>query len=68
MTILLLLIPLSFLLMSCAVAAFMWAVRRGQFEELDLRGLEALAPEGDTSVTAVTTKVQEQEFIEGQSL
>lgn len=41
MTILLLLVPLSVLLLGGAIAAFVWAVRRGQFDDLDT---PALAP------------------------
>ncbi|MBL8298515.1 MAG: cbb3-type cytochrome oxidase assembly protein CcoS [Rhodanobacteraceae bacterium] len=41
MTILLLLVPLAVLLLAAAVAAFVWAVRHGQFDDLDT---PALAP------------------------
>ncbi len=42
MTILLLLIPLSLVLIGIAVAIFVWAVRRGQFEDLDTPALDIL--------------------------
>lgn len=42
MTILLLLIPLSLLLLGIAVWAFAWAVRRGQFDDLDTPALDML--------------------------
>lgn len=42
MTILLLLVPLSLLLLGAAIAAFVWAVRSGQFEDLDTPPLEVL--------------------------
>ncbi|MDQ2701245.1 MAG: cbb3-type cytochrome oxidase assembly protein CcoS [Pseudomonadota bacterium] len=42
MNILLLLIPLSLLLIGVAVALFVWAVRRGQFEDLDTPALDIL--------------------------
>lgn len=42
MTILLLLIPLSMGLMLLAVAAFVWAVKRGQFDDLDTPALDIL--------------------------
>lgn len=51
MTILLLLIPLSLLLLGVAVWAFAWAVRRGQFDDLDTPALDILRDEdrdGDT--------------------
>lgn len=43
MNILLLLVPLSLLLLGVAVWAFVWAVRRGQFDELDSPALDILA-------------------------
>jgi cbb3-type cytochrome oxidase maturation protein len=43
MTILLLLIPLSLMLLLAGVAAFVWAVRSGQFESLDSAPLDILA-------------------------
>ena len=42
MTILLLMIPLSVVLLGIAIAAFVWAVRSGQFDELDTPPLEVL--------------------------
>lgn len=42
MTILLLLIPLSLLLLVAAAWAFIWAVRKGQFEDLDTPALDIL--------------------------
>lgn len=42
MTILLLLIPLSLLLIGVAVWIFVWAVRRGQFEDLDTPAIDIL--------------------------
>ena len=42
MTILLLLIPLSLMLLSVAIGAFVWAVRRGQFDDLDAPALDIL--------------------------
>ena len=41
MNILLLLIPISLVLLLAAVAAFVWAVRRGQFDDLGARGVDA---------------------------
>lgn len=43
MTILLLLVPLSLVLVGAAVAAFAWAVRSGQFDDLDTPALDVLA-------------------------
>ena len=42
MTILLLLIPLSLMLLGAAVWAFSWAVRKGQFDDLDTPALDIL--------------------------
>lgn len=45
MTSLLLLIPLSLLLLAVAIGAFVWAVRSGQFEDLDTSALDILREE-----------------------
>jgi cbb3-type cytochrome oxidase maturation protein len=45
MNILLVLIPISLLLLGVAIAAFAWAVRRGQFEDLDTAALDILRDE-----------------------
>ena len=42
MNILLMLIPLSLGLLVAAVAAFVWAVKRGQFDDLDTPALDIL--------------------------
>ena len=42
MSILLMLIPLSLLFVGLAVAAFAWAVRRGQFDDLDTPAIDIL--------------------------
>jgi cbb3-type cytochrome oxidase maturation protein len=42
MNILFLLIPLSLLLLLAIVGAFIWAVRNGQFEDLDTPPLDIL--------------------------
>lgn len=50
MNILFLLIPLSLLLLLAIVGAFIWAVRNGQFENLDTPPLDILretAPEDE---------------------
>ena len=45
MNILLVLIPISLLLLGAAIGAFAWAVRRGQFEDLDTAALDILRDE-----------------------
>jgi cbb3-type cytochrome oxidase maturation protein len=42
MTILLVLVPLSVVLLAIAIAAFAWAVRSGQFDDLDTPPLDVL--------------------------
>lgn len=42
MSILLLLVPLSVMLLGLAAWAFVWAVRRGQFDDLDTPALDIL--------------------------
>jgi cbb3-type cytochrome oxidase maturation protein len=48
MSILLLLVPLSLGLLVVIVAAFVWAVRNGQFEEMDTPALDILHDESFT--------------------
>ena len=43
MNILLFLIPISIVLLLIGIAAFFWAVRRDQFENLDSAALDVLA-------------------------
>lgn len=43
MTILLLLVPISLALVGIAIAAFFWAVRGGQFDDLDTPALDILS-------------------------
>jgi cbb3-type cytochrome oxidase maturation protein len=65
MTILLMLIPLGLVILAVAVAVFVWAVRNGQFEDLEGEGERILfddrplpAPrirgEGDSSHSGAT--------------
>lgn len=42
MTILLLLVPISLVLLAIAIGVFVWAVRSGQFDELDTPALDVL--------------------------
>ena len=44
---LLLLVPISLVLLGVAIAAFVWAVRRGQFDDLDTPALDILADDED---------------------
>ena len=42
MIILLMLIPLSLMLLALAIGAFVWAVRKGQFDDMDTPALDIL--------------------------
>ncbi|TNY26961.1 cbb3-type cytochrome oxidase assembly protein CcoS [Fulvimonas soli] len=42
MIILLMLVPLSLVLLAVAIGAFVWAVRKGQFDDLDTPALDVL--------------------------
>jgi cbb3-type cytochrome oxidase maturation protein len=46
MRILLALIPISLVLLGIAMAAFAWAVRNGQFDDLESAALDVLTDEG----------------------
>lgn len=45
MKILLVLVPVSLVLLGLAIWAFFWAVRRGQFDDLDAASIDLLADE-----------------------
>ena len=49
MIILLLLIPLSLMLLGVAAWAFVWAVRAGQFDDLDTPALDILSDDQPAS-------------------
>jgi cbb3-type cytochrome oxidase maturation protein len=51
MSILLMLIPLGLLLVGVAAWAFAWAVRRGQFDDLDTPALDILRDDEDDEKT-----------------
>ncbi|MDI9238613.1 cbb3-type cytochrome oxidase assembly protein CcoS [Lysobacter sp. LF1] len=42
MNILLLLVPISIVLLGIAIGAFVWAVRKGQFDDLDTPAIDIL--------------------------
>ena len=50
MEILFVLVPISLLLVGLAVAAFIWAVNSGQFEDLERHGYEILFDDDDVIV------------------
>ena len=51
MNILLLLIPLSLLLLVAAIWAFVWAVKRGQFDDLDTPAIDILRDDDARTTT-----------------
>ena len=42
MSVLYVVVPLAILLSGCAVAAFLWAVRGGQFDDVQTPGMRAI--------------------------
>jgi cbb3-type cytochrome oxidase maturation protein len=46
--ILLMLIPLSLVLLATAIGAFVWAVRKGQFDDMDTPALDILRDDPPT--------------------
>ena len=55
MTIIYLLIPLSLVLTAAAIAAFFWAVRSGQFDDLNTPALKILNEEPVSNVEGKVT-------------
>ncbi|MEZ5464496.1 MAG: cbb3-type cytochrome oxidase assembly protein CcoS [Lysobacteraceae bacterium] len=47
MSILLVLVPISLVLLGLAILAFIWAVRSGQFDDLDTPSIDLLADDRD---------------------
>ena len=56
---LLALVPISLILLGLAIYAFVWAVRNGQYDDLDTPALDIL-----TNDAAPTLRTQEHERIE----
>ena len=53
MNILLALVPISLALLLAAILAFLWAVRRGQFDDLDTPALDMLGDDERPAPTSV---------------
>lgn len=51
MSVLYLLVPVALLLVAAAVAAFAWAARRGQFDDLTTPAIRALQDDTEQPVT-----------------
>jgi cbb3-type cytochrome oxidase maturation protein len=58
MNIIYLLIPLSLVLVACAIGAFFWAVRSGQFDDLHTPALKVL---DDDKIPAAQPRTTSQE-------
>ncbi|MBP6299245.1 MAG: cbb3-type cytochrome oxidase assembly protein CcoS [Arenimonas sp.] len=56
MNILLALIPISLLLLIVAIAAFFWAVRKDQFENLDAASIDILSDDSKPDTTPEPVK------------
>ncbi|MBP6310416.1 MAG: cbb3-type cytochrome oxidase assembly protein CcoS [Arenimonas sp.] len=56
MNILLALIPISLLLLIVAIAAFFWAVRKDQFENLDAASIDILSDDSKPDTTPESVK------------
>ncbi len=52
MAILLVLVPISLILLGVAVWAFVWAVRSGQYDDLDTQAIDVLRDDAETPSTA----------------
>lgn len=63
MNILLVLVPISVVLLVVAIGAFVWAVRRGQFDNLDSAALDVLtddrAPHRERDADAAASTIDE---------
>ena len=59
MSIILVLIPLSILIAICFLAAFIWAVRSGQFEDTCTPSMRVLTDETAARKTMIQTNLQE---------
>lgn len=56
MKVLLVLVPISIALLGVAIWAFAWAVRKGQFDDLDTPALNILADDPPTKPAPVTER------------
>jgi cbb3-type cytochrome oxidase maturation protein len=60
MNILYLLIPLGLILLAAAIAAFFWAVRSGQFDDLDTPAMSVVMDD-DTRPAAADRRTESEE-------
>lgn len=55
MIILLMLIPLSLMLLAVAIGSFVWAVRKGQFDDMDTPAIDILRDDPSPAANAGRT-------------
>jgi cbb3-type cytochrome oxidase maturation protein len=55
MSVVYIVLPLALLVVGVAVAAFLWAAKRGQFDDLDTPAMRALHEDAPAPTTAPTT-------------
>ncbi len=60
MSVLIYLIPVSLVLLGFAVWAFWWAVKRGQFDDLDTPAIEILAEDNKDGALKDTSEARAQ--------
>lgn len=59
MSVILILIPLSILIAACFLAAFIWAVRSGQYDDTDTPSMRLLVEDQAVKGTSETTSMHD---------
>ena len=67
MNILLLMIPLALVLLVAAILAFVWAVRRGQFEDLDTPAIDILREDPTERATRARVEARRAAAMQGKA-
>ena len=65
MSVLLLVLPLAVLLSGSAALAFVWATRRGQFDDLDTPAVRLLSDDLNESARALDAEKSEKSTMQG---
>ena len=68
MNILLLMIPLALVLLVAAILAFVWAVRRGQFEDLDTPAIDILREDPTERATRARVEARRAAAMDGEQV
>lgn len=61
MSMIFIILPLAIIIAACAMGGFIWAVRRGQFDDLDSPPLRALHDGSDVSQTDASRRAPDGE-------